>query len=46
MISLTLDDDVKGGIRKDIHFCAGGEGGKDTCQVILFKNISLVIITR
>ena len=27
------DEIVRGGIRKDIHFCAGGSG-KDTCQVI------------
>ena len=26
------DEIVRGGIRRDIHFCAGGSG-KDTCQV-------------
>lgn len=29
------DEIVRGGIRKDIHFCAGGSG-KDTCQVYKF----------
>ena len=29
---LISDDEVIGGIREDIHFCAGGNG-KDTCQV-------------
>lgn len=32
MRSQIFDDDVIGGIRDDIHFCAGGDG-KDTCQV-------------
>jgi len=26
------DDEVYGGIRSDIHFCAGGLSGKDSCQ--------------
>jgi len=30
--SRLFDDDIIGGIRDDIHFCAGGNG-KDTCQV-------------
>ena len=34
----TTDEIVRGGIRKDIHFCAGGSG-KDTCQVRLFWRI-------
>ena len=30
------DEIVRGGIRKDIHFCAGGSG-KDTCQVRIIR---------
>ena len=35
---LFSDDEVIGGIREDIHFCAGGNG-KDTCQV---KNLKII----